>query len=737
MSEKLKILFLAPHLSTGGMPSFLLKRIESLITNDNLEIFVVEFRNFSYSYVVQKNRIKELVKPENFFTLDDDKSVLMNIIKENNIDIVHSDEIMEGFESFNQVPKFLLNELYSNDRTWKIVETCHNVWFDPNTMKVYHPDAYAFCTPYHKEFTFSKMESYSEVIEFPIEDKIPTNEEKIQAKLSLGLDLNKKHVINVGLWTSGKNQKEGVEIAKALLNSNPDIHFHFIGNQAMNFQDYWQPIMDDIPSNVTVWGERNDVDVFMTAADLFMFNSTWECNPLVLREAISHGLNIVARNLPQYMNMFEGHITSIDSDTYSTSQKIVNLLISGDSKNVIEDQLESYKQRYYDFYRKVKSLEIKKQEVYVSKPQITQNFINNPFLEIRHDDPNSNFKVEFYDENNKCHYSNIVKSNHWIKLNREYFTKWTSKVWQDGTLVYENTLNFEGRRVFISIDSKSLGDTLAWIPFMEDFQKKHKCELIVSSFWNNLFRESYPQIQFSEPGSVVHNIYAMYKIGWYYKEDSSINTQKNPRNFRTLPLQQTITDILGLEYYEKRPKMNLPIVDKKKKVGIAIHSTAQSKYWNNPKGWQEVVNYLLSKGYEVVLYSRENDGYMGNRQPQGITKFNGNGSIESVINDMLTCEFFIGLGSGLSWLSWAIGLPTVLISGFSEEYSETSLDTYRVINKSVCHGCFNFSRLDAGDWNWCPIYKNSERQFECTKEISSSLVIEKIEQLIYDKSKSN
>jgi hypothetical protein len=26
--------------------------------------------------------------------------------------------------------------------------------------------------------------------------------------------------------------------------------------------------------------------------------------------------------------------------------------------------------------------------------------------------------------------------------------------------------------------------------------------------------------------------------------------------------------------------------------------------------------------------------------------------------------------------------------------------------------------LDAGDWNWCPDNKNTEKQFECTKSIS-------------------
>ena len=130
-----------------------------------------------------------------------------------------------------------------------------------------------------------------------------------------------------------------------------------------------------------------------------------------------------------------------------------------------------------------------------------------------------------------------------------------------------------------------------------------------------------------------------------------------------------------------------------------------------------------------MLYSREGDGYMGNYHPTGITKFVG-GSVQEVINDMATCEFFIGIGSGLSWLAWAAKLPIVLISGFSYDFTETSIDTYRVINKSVCTGCFNTHRLDPGDWNWCPLYKDTDRQFECTKSISTEIVISEINKII-------
>ena len=50
----------------------------------------------------------------------------------------------------------------------------------------------------------------------------------------------------------------------------------------------------------------------------------------------------------------------------------------------------------------------------------------------------------------------------------------------------------------------------------------------------------------------------------------------------------------------------------------------------------------------------------------------------------------------------------------------------RVFNSSVCNGCYNRFRLDAGDWNWCPDQKGTDRQFECTKSITGKMVIDAI-----------
>jgi pyruvyltransferase len=450
-TKKIKLLFLAPHLSTGGMPSFLLKRIELLQAHcPEFEIFVVEFSNFSPVYVVQRNKIIEILPESNFWSLGDDKMKLIDIIKENEIDIVHVDEMIEGFDSFNKVPKKLIDELYSNERTWRMVETCHNVWFDPSTNKVYHPDAYAFCTPYHKEKTFANVPSYSEVLEFPIEKRFRTKKEQESAQKELGLSLDRTHIINVGLWTSGKNQVEGIEIARLLEKSHPDLQFHFIGNQAPNFRQYWEPVMNNLPSNVTIWGERSDVSTFMKAADVFMFNSTWECNPLVLREAASYGLKILSRNLPQYMDMFTQYITPIDDDINQTKDSLLSLINEERYYDVSEGQDKKFALNHLKFYELVNSKEPKQQTKINSGIKITQYFVNQPFLEIT-GDSDSTFEIKFFDEHGVCHYNNKTKSNHWFKLNREYFTKWNTKVWEEGTLIYDDTLDYKGKKVFIHL----------------------------------------------------------------------------------------------------------------------------------------------------------------------------------------------------------------------------------------------------------------------------------------------
>jgi len=664
----MRILFLAPHLSTGGCPQFILKRIQSLKEYTDNEYYVVEYQCHSLDFVVQRNAIKEIIG-SNFTTLYENKMELFKVIEEWQPDIIHIDEPSERLD------REMIKKLYSSDRKYRIVETCHDIIFNPDNEKIFHPDLYSFCTQYHEQ-TFANMESKFVTIEYPIDKK-----ESFAIKEG-------KHVLNVGLWTPGKNQGEGLEIARRY----PDMTFHFVGNQAMNFADYWVPLMKDIPENVKIWGERKDIDTFMEMADIFMFNSTWECNPLVLREAISYGLPIIARNLPQYGDMFTDYLQPIDSDLY---------IIKANYEIPTDNTAPIFAFKHEEAYRKLLQMPAQKQKI-----SINQHFVDGAFLEIK-GESDSDFEVKFYDEQGKCHYENTIKSNSWVRLNRQYFTKWTAKVWQDGHLIYKNTLNLANKTVFIVLDSKSLGDTIAWTGYALEFQKKHDCKVVLSTYWNHIL--DYPELELVEPGTTV-NCYALYRIGWKWDEN------KEPVLCNTIPLQQAATNILGLEFKEIKPKLkNIYEIlgNRPAYVAIATNSTMECKFWTR-EGWQEVINYMHGLGYDVYNVSKEDNPF------DNCTKIT-NTDIRNTMDVIAGAKLFIGLSSGLSWLAYALNQKIVMISNFTE--SDHEFECYRITKPDVCHGCWNDPNIKLDPhWLFCPRNKD----FECQRTIPASMVIDAI-----------
>jgi len=363
--------------------------------------------------------------------------------------------------------------------------------------------------------------------------------------------------------------------------------------------------------------------------------------------------------------------------------------------------------------------------------KVHYHFVKGPFVEIK-GQKKAEYNVEFVDgKSNKVLFKSTIGNNCWCKCNIEYFVDWKILIYENGKLWAEYNYEPEGKKIYVALDSRALGDTLAWFPYLEEFRKKHNCKLVASTFMNDFFSNEYADIEFIKPGDTANDLYAMYCIGLFYNDDDSINLFKNPIDPKKVTLQKMCSDILGLEYKEIKPKLQRknPPLEKIKQVCIGVFGTAQSKFWNNPTGWQDVVNWLNDKGYTVRLISKEGDDYMGNKLPNGIIK-HPNGPIELVMDELKKSKAFIGIGSGLSWLSWALDTPTVLVSGFSYDWAEMQ-DCIRITApKGKCEGCFNRLRLNAGDWNWCPDHKGTERQFECTKSITSEMVINELEKFL-------
>jgi glycosyltransferase involved in cell wall biosynthesis len=288
-----KLLIIAPHLSTGGMPQYLVKQIEHFIKD--FDIYCIEYDNITGGVlVVQRNRIQGMLSNK-LITLGEDKSSIINIINDINPDIIHFQETPETFVSDD-----LLKIIYREERDYFILVTTHSSYADPKSIR-FLADKFVLVSEWSRNIFFKHFgEELCDVWEYPIEKKYYNKE---NAKNELNFDLNKKHILHVGLFTPGKNQKEIIELARLCKDNN--FVFHFVGNQAENFRDYWEPLMIDFPDNCIWHGERDDVDKFYMASDLFYFPSLFELNPISIKEAIGYSLPIMIRNLNTYNGEYD------------------------------------------------------------------------------------------------------------------------------------------------------------------------------------------------------------------------------------------------------------------------------------------------------------------------------------------------------------------------------------------------------------------------------------------------
>lgn len=309
---KKKLLYVCPHLSTGGQPQYVYKQIESF--KDEFEIQVVEIHNSGgNAFVVQKNKIQKLVP---LHTLGEDKNDILSVIKTFSPDIIH----------FHEIPQFdlsteTLDTIFSKDRTYFIVVTTHGSLTNPDEI-IYHPDKYVLVSEWSR-VRFEKLGVPTDVWQYPIEDY---KFDKEAAQKELGFEADWKHVLNVGLFAPGKNQKEIFDIAREL--EEYKIKFHFVGNQAMNFEHYWKPLMQNKPDNCIVWGERSDVDIFYAASDAFYFSSILELNPLSIKEALSYKLPSLFRRLDTYLDTYDDNqlVNYITNDLGNTKNRLLKLL---------------------------------------------------------------------------------------------------------------------------------------------------------------------------------------------------------------------------------------------------------------------------------------------------------------------------------------------------------------------------------------------------------------------------
>jgi autotransporter strand-loop-strand O-heptosyltransferase len=373
-------------------------------------------------------------------------------------------------------------------------------------------------------------------------------------------------------------------------------------------------------------------------------------------------------------------------------------------------------------------------------------------VEITGGTENEEYEVFFINKkNNKLIHRDVIKTGYWTKPNVKYFVDWKIQVLKNGVgIIHEEELSLDGKDVLVELGNKPIGDVIAWVPYVIEFGKKHNVKLSIQSLHTSLFENSYPDVSFIKMDTVNvedNDFYASYRISTGFAgelrdtymslfnrfekllfiPDITIwNKWETPNHPTLVPIQKTASDVLGFEEFkEMRPKFMNPNPQRpieKKYICISEFASGELKHWNNQVGWKRLIQELKRYGYEIVSISKEKS------KLDGVIKRNGDFPLEDRIWYLHHCEFFIGLSSGLSWLAWGCNKKVVLISGITKKTNEFSEDCIRIINETVCHGCFN-SEEHADKFsffknNLCPENKN----WVCSRSISPKMVLDKIKE---------
>lgn len=328
-----RLLIITPHLSTGGAPQVTANKVKLLIKE--FDIFVIEHSFVAWKFVVQRNRIIDLVGESKFRSLGENKfQELQSIVDEFNPDVISMEEFPEMF-----LPNESSVWLYRSDRPYTILETTHDSSFNPG-HKRFFPDKFIFVSPYNA-LKYKHLDIPFEIIEYPVDTK---KQDKSANRKLLGLDNSYKHIVIIGLFTPRKNQKYAFELCHKL--ADYKIKFHFLGNQADNFDSYWKPLMewkegDERLDNCVVWGERSDTEIFLNACDLFLFPSKGdrgnkELNPIVIKEALEYEeLPKLMYNLDVYLNRYNNikNMNYLTGDVENDAKKILELTNASNNEN--------------------------------------------------------------------------------------------------------------------------------------------------------------------------------------------------------------------------------------------------------------------------------------------------------------------------------------------------------------------------------------------------------------------
>lgn len=312
----------------------------------------------------------------------------------------------------------------------------------------------------------------------------------------------------------------------------------------------------------------------------------------------------------------------------------------------------------------------------------------------------------------------------------KFYVHWQIDVFLEGNLCFSHLFDPSGYQVFFLNMCRGLGDALAMLPYLRAFRETFgaKVSCYLPEPLRGVAQRLLPEIELRDDWP--EDCYATF----YFSVPVNAPAL-SPEDGRLVPMEALGHLICGIP----QPRQ-MPVWPAGKRriaepyVCIGVQASSPAKGWLYPGGWECVVTALHEAGYRVLCIDKEREMEQYGitvRMPEGAEDFTGPHPLEERAELLVHASFFIGLGSGLSWLAHTLGCPVVMICGFTEAWYEFQTP-YRVYNRLVCHGCFN-DRTNLYLDNPCSRHpRTSPRLLECQKTITPRMVLDAIRRLQQD-----
>lgn len=322
-----------------------------------------------------------------------------------------------------------------------------------------------------------------------------------------------------------------------------------------------------------------------------------------------------------------------------------------------------------------------------------------------------------------------------FKVDIHYMAPWIIKFTHKGKTVFETQLSYENCQVVIMFATEALGDTLAWVPCIEEWVRKNNpSKLYLITKWNNIFDRSKmdSRIIFKENLDEVRaenpHISVMYHVGIPRDFNKALDLSKNHANsvvWVETNMIHTMNFSLGLDIKERKPNL-VELSDERpnfKYVTLCTTSSQRLKTVLNPMLWVVLIANLKAMGLEVVV--------VGNKPNILPDTIDGTGDdITKAMKLIRDAEFHIGLSSGLSWMAWAYNKYVLMIGNFTHQGYEFQDKLTRVMNVHGNHSVFNNINIP---WvpreSWDPFNDD----LEMARNISPEMAVWGLQHLLFKK----